>query len=158
MDELEGYLQCFDKKHRGIVIRHVRDQLAYYQQPVVERFTPPLFQIVLSFALGSKNAVLCHKLIDMRPKEDLPFQPEYSFCTEMVQLMYDRGIRYINVMESDEPQFQRFLDCRDRARSVAIAVLGCFSHGRSAAVGEKDVGKIIGRAIWASRGIKEWMN
>jgi hypothetical protein len=51
---------------------------------------------------------------------------------------------------------KRILQSRDRARNAAIAVLGCFSHGRSAAVGEKDVGRIIGRVIWASRGIKEW--
>jgi hypothetical protein len=51
----------------------------------------------------------------------------------------------------------QILKSRERARNAAIAVLGCFSHGRGAAVGEKDVGRIIGRAIWASRGIKEWM-
>jgi hypothetical protein len=43
----------------------------------------------------------------------------------------------------------QILKSKECARKAAIVVMGCV---------EKDVGRIIGRAIWASRGIKEWIN
>jgi hypothetical protein len=149
MDELEGYLQCFDEKYRNGVKERI--SVPYYKDKklaiIVEAWYFQNPRIVnMLFDLGiHKNPGFGDKHIGEYPLD------------EITRIAFDRGCTLFNISFFEQPALQRFLDCRERARNAAIAVLGCFSHGRSAAVGEKDVGRIIGRAIWASRGIKEWI-
>ena len=154
MDELEGYLLLFDD------FDHVHVRASY-------RFTSnneDLKQYVLMrIAISSQNVKALNAFIDMGFGRTEKSAPEWAGChfdQEVIRIMYDRGFSCCRVKESDIPKVQHFLQCRDCSRKVAIAVLSLFSNGRGAAVGRnrKDVGRIIGRAIWASRGIKEWMN
>jgi hypothetical protein len=155
MDYLEACLQCFDEKHR----RDAKESYWSFSWASTDD-TEHMQRFFLNRAFHFRIHDALHKLIDLgcgrTPESEIRVE-NYPFDST-IRLMYDRGFTSCKVRPSQYRKLQRFLDCRDRARSVAIAVLGCFSHGRSAAVGEKDVGKIIGRAIWASRGIKEWMN
>ncbi len=160
MEELEGYLQCFDEKDRGVVKKYTYTMMTRNCQRFAKTNRYPLFEIVLSCAVICENVGTCHKLIDIRPKRLLHPSTVYTFFDDMKRLLFDRGIHLYKICESDQPKLQQFLHCRDCARKAAIAMLSLFSDGRSAAVGQnrKDVGRIIGRAIWESRGIKEWMN
>jgi hypothetical protein len=147
MDEIERVLQCFEDCYRNCVREKYED---YY--PVREYMEYHL--IDLAFGINCPKTL--HALIDIgigrttrRTPRSIIIHPNTNPTLSLI--LIDRGIK-IDVGN------QRFVQSRERARNAAIAVLGCFSHGRSAAVGEKDVGIIIGRAIWESRGIKEWMN
>ena len=51
------------------------------------------------------------------------------------------------------PQINQIILQRERVRLCAIIAIRALQKTY-----EKDVGRIIGRAIWASRGIKEWTN
>jgi hypothetical protein len=155
MDQLEVYLQCFDEEYRP----RAKTACEKYLEPYATAENLQWFFLHRAFYDKKHDAL--HKLIDLgfgrTPKsaprvENHPFDPT-------IQLMYDRGFTTFRVKPSHQLKLLRFLDCRECARKAAIAVMGCFFDGRGAAVGRnaKDVGRIIGRVIWASRGIKEWI-
>ena len=161
MEELEGYLQCFDEKDRVLVKQYVHERMEFLQRyEEIQDKTQDVFEIVLSLTFGSKKFGTCHKLIDMRPKRLLRSRIAYCGFDDMMRIVVDRGVDFFEIVGSDKPKLEQFLQSRDCARKAAIVVMSLFSDGRGAAVGRnrKDVGRIIGRAIWASRGIKEWMN
>lgn len=148
MEELEGYLSLFDEFDHGFMRA---SYLFCLDNKELEQYN------LMRIAIRQQNVKALNALIDMgygRTKDSAPECVGCEFDQEVIRIMYDRGFQCCRVNSADETKLQQFMHCRNCARKAAIAVLSLFSDGRSAAVGQnrKDVGRIIGRAIWASRG------
>ena len=125
MEELEGYLQCFDEKDREAA----KVRLAKYMEPTAT--AENLRAYFLRYAFYGKKHDLLHKLIDLgcgrTPGSELRVENHPFDATN--RIMYDRGFISCRVKPGHVSKLVRFLDCRDCARSAAIAVLSLFSDG-----------------------------
>ena len=141
MDELKGYLQCFDENDREDV------------RVGKKRFVTgeDIQHYVLANAIYRQKPKTLHTLLDIgigRTTNSAPQMFNCRFDDEVIKILYDRGIHGCVVRTADKKKLQRFLQSRDCARKAAIVVMGA----AKGTFGGKDVARIIGRAIWALRG------
>ena len=143
MDELERYLQCFDEKDRVLV-----RVITKYAHQEIENIQ----YILLTYAYALDDTKSLRLLLNMgcgRTTKSCGSVTQDRRFDERMRLFFDNGINHYKIRPSDQPKLQQFLHSRDCARKAAIVVMGA----AKGTFGGKDVGRIIGRVIWASRGI-----